>query len=226
MTDQTRTQPQPQPHPHSQQRPKKPARPWLAENVAGYGIPVINERAVRAAAGLLFLGGAIAYGIAIGTDSPKALTPFGMFFIIGMALRIILGDRWSPSLALGRLIVFRQKPEWVGARQKEFAWWLGFIMATIACSSMGLFAGPFWVTLALCGLCLTFIFMEAAFGICVGCSLQKLFDKTPPQYCPGGSCTTDAAHTHSALQLTTATTSPTAPPQSQSHHSIADPPAH
>lgn len=165
--------------------------------VPGYDIPVINERAVRASAGILFLGGAIAYGTAIATDSPDALKPFGMFFIVDMALRIILGDRWSPTLALGRLIVIRQKPEWVGARQKEFAWWMGFGLGTVSCSTMGLFAGPFWLTLALCGLCLSFIFLEAAFGICVGCSLQKLFDKTPPQYCPGGTCNTDNTHHHS-----------------------------
>ena len=171
-------------------------QPLLGKIVPGYDIPVINERAVRAAAGLLFLGGAIAYGFALAAGSTEPLKPFGMFFIVDMALRIIMGDRWSPSLALGRLIVIRQKPEWVGARQKEFAWWLGFGLATISCSSMGLFSAPLWVPLALCGLCLSFIFMEAAFGICVGCSLQKLFDKTPPQYCPGGTCSTDEAHTH------------------------------
>lgn len=75
--------------------------------VPGYDIPVINERAVRASAGILFLGGAIAYGIAFATDSPEALKPFGMYFIVDMALRIILGDRWSPTIALGRLLAIR-----------------------------------------------------------------------------------------------------------------------
>ncbi len=172
---------------------QKQARPLLGTMVAGYDIPVINERAVRAGAGLLFLGGIIAYGIAIATESPQALKPFGMYFILDMMVRLILGDRWSPTLALGRLIVIRQKPEWVGAPQKEFAWWLGFALATVSCSTMGLFAAPFWVTLALCGTCLVMLFLETAFGICVGCSLQKLFSKTPPQYCPGDSCETDAA---------------------------------
>lgn len=172
-------------------------QPWLGKIVPGYDIPVINERAVRAAAGLLFLGGAIAYGIAISTGSPQTLKPFGMFFIIDMMLRIVVGDRWSPTLALGRLIVIRQKPEWVGARQKEFAWWLGFVMASIACSTMGILAAPMWVTLALCGLCLSLLFLETAFGVCVGCALQKLFDRAPPQYCPGDTCSTHAAHPHS-----------------------------
>ncbi|MCC6269892.1 MAG: DUF4395 domain-containing protein [Microbacteriaceae bacterium] len=172
------------------------AKPWLGTIVPGYDIPVINERAVRAAAGLLFLGGAISYGFAIVAESTQPLKPFGMFFILDMLIRVGVGDRWSPSLALGRLIVIRQTPEWVGARQKEFAWWLGFGLALISCSAMGLLAAPLWITLALCGLCLSMLFLETAFGICVGCALQSLFDTTPPQYCPGGTCSTDSAHTH------------------------------
>lgn len=170
--------------------------PRLGTIVSGYEIPVINERAVRAAAGLLFLGGIIAYGFAISTGSPKAFQPFGMFFMIDMMVRISLGDRWSPSLALGRLIVGRQSPEWVGAKQKEYAWWLGFGLALVSCAGMGLLAAPFWITLVLCGLCLLLLFIETAFGICVGCTLQSLFDKTAPRYCPGDSCGTDPAHTH------------------------------
>lgn len=171
--------------------------PLIGKMVPGYDIPVINERAVRVSAGILFVGGAISYGTAILTDSPDALKPFGMYFIVDMALRIILGDRWSPTIALGRLLTAGTKPNWVGARQKEFAWWMGFSLGTVSCSTMGLFAGPFWLTLALCGLCLFFIFLEAAFGICVGCKLQKLFDTTPPQYCPGGTCTMDDTSHHS-----------------------------
>ena len=95
-----------------------------------------------------------------------------MYFILDMTIRIILGDRWSPTLALGRLIVIRQNPEWVGERQKEFALWLGSVLATVSCSTMELFAAPFWATLALCGLCLAMLFLETAFGICAGCTLQ------------------------------------------------------
>jgi len=44
------------------------------------------------------------------------------------------------------------------------------------------------VTLVLCGLCLTMLFLKAAFGICVGCALQRALTKTSPQYCPGDAC--------------------------------------
>lgn len=32
------------------------------------------------------------------------------------------------------------------------------------------------------------LFLETAFGICVGCSLQSKLSKAAPQHCPGGTC--------------------------------------
>jgi hypothetical protein len=160
--------------------------------ISGYDVPVINERAVRAAAGLLLLGGIIASGAAFVAQSTLPLQPFGMYFMFDMMLRVTLGDRWSPSMWLGRLAVSRQRPEWVGATQKSFAWWLGFGLAALSCGAMGLLAAPLWITFALCGLCLSLLFLETAFGICVGCKLQSLFSKTPPKYCPGGTCESPA----------------------------------
>lgn len=162
--------------------------PRIGQIVPGYAIPVINERAVRAAAGLLFLLGGAAFATALATGSVQPLQPFGMFFMIDMALRVTAGDRWSPTLLLGRLAVKGQGSEWVGAPQKKFAWWLGFGLAFVSCAGMGLFAAPLWVTLVLCGVCLSLLFIETAFGICVGCALQGLFGKQPPMYCPGGAC--------------------------------------
>jgi len=160
----------------------------IGQRVPGYDIPVINERAVRAAAGMLLLGGGIAFGFAAATGSQQPLQPFGMFFMLDMLLRVTAGDRWSPTLALGRLVVSRQAPEWVGAPQKAFAWWLGFLLAFVSCTGMGWLGLPLAATLSLCGVCLSMLFLETAFGICVGCSLQRLFSRTAPQYCPGGVC--------------------------------------
>lgn len=164
--------------------------PTIGKWVPGYSVPVINERAVRAAAGILFLLGAIAWGTAFATGSVQWLKPFGMFFVFDMALRVGFGDRWSPTMILGRLAVMGQKPEWVGASQKAYAWWLGLGMATAFCASTGFLNAPLGVILSLCGLCLTLLFLETAFGICVGCKLQALFSKTEPMYCPGGVCET------------------------------------
>lgn len=168
--------------------------PAIGQWVPGYEVPVINERAVRAAAGLLFLAGSISMAVAVASGSAQAMQPFGLIFMLDMLIRVLAGDRWSPTLALGRLSVMRQRPEWVGAEQKAFAWWLGFGLAAISCATMGLFAAPLWVTLALCSVCLTFLFLETAFGICVGCALQARFGKTAPRYCAGGSCDVTLTH--------------------------------
>lgn len=164
------------------------ASPTVGALVEGYAIPVVNERAIRAAAGILFIGGAISFAFAIAQDSQVPLQPFVIIFMMDMLLRVTAGDRWSPTIALGRLIVSKQQPKWVGASQKEFAWWLGFGLALVSCAGMGALGAPLAATLALCGLCLTLLFLETAFGICVGCALQRLLTKTPPQYCPGDTC--------------------------------------
>lgn len=162
--------------------------PRIGRIVPGYAVPVIDERAVRAAAGVLFLLGGAAFATALFTGTSRPMQPFGVLFLADMLLRVTAGDRWSPSLALGRLAVHGQRPEWVGAPQKRFAWWLGFSLALVSCASMGLFAAPLTVTLALCGICLTLLFLESAFGICVGCALQARFGTRQPLYCPGGVC--------------------------------------
>ncbi|HUH54062.1 MAG TPA: DUF4395 domain-containing protein [Microbacteriaceae bacterium] len=162
--------------------------PTVGQWVEGYEIPVINERAVRAAAGILLVIGGVAIAAAWKYSNPDLLKPFGIFFMFDMVIRLFLGDRLSPTMILGRFIVRKQTPEWVGASQKLWAWWLGYGMALTSCFAMGFFGAPFAVVMSLCSLCVTFLFLETAFGICVGCSLQRVFSKTKPQYCPGGVC--------------------------------------
>jgi len=41
----------------------------------------------------------------------------------------ILSIRFSPTLIIARLIVGRQTPEYVGARQKRFAWIIGLVLS-------------------------------------------------------------------------------------------------
>ena len=69
------------------------ARPRIGTIVPGYAVPVINERAVRAAAGILFLLGGAAFATAFFTESMQPLQPFGMFFMLDMMLRVVAGDR-------------------------------------------------------------------------------------------------------------------------------------
>jgi hypothetical protein len=46
--------------------------------------------------------------------------------------------------------------------------------------------GP--INLFTCLLCLTLLFFEAAFGICLGCKIHKIFNKNSIEDCPSGKC--------------------------------------
>lgn len=163
--------------------------PIIGERVAGIDIPVVNERAVRASAGLLFLGGIIAFMVAALTSDYQPLRMFGASFMFDMTLRLFVGTKLTPSLIIGSLLVRRQRPEWVGADQKRLAWSIGLGMAFVSCVVMGFLNINNGVTLALCGLCLALLFIESAFGICIGCELQRAFAKQKPQLCAGDTCT-------------------------------------
>jgi hypothetical protein len=160
----------------------------FGEKVEGIDIPVVNERAVRASAGILFLLGFSAVGSAYFTGDFQPVRGFAIFFLIDMGLRIGVNYRFAPSMALGALIVRRQRPEWVGAAQKRLAWSLGFGMAFAACLGMGFLGLQNEYMLLLCGFCLSLMFLETAFGICVGCELYRVFAREKPQLCPGDVC--------------------------------------
>lgn len=183
---------------HTTRHASIPARPRVGRIISGYAVPVINEREARAAAGLLFLPGIVLYLTAIHAGTADPLKPFGAVFVLDMLIRVLAGDKYAPSLALARIIVSRQQPEWVGVPQKLFAWWVGYGMGLAACLATGLLQAPLWVTLVLCGTCLALLFLETAFGICIGCKLQILLTKTSPRHCAGGTCETsdDTAPAH------------------------------
>lgn len=168
--------------------PTTPAAPEFGEAVEGIDIPVFNERAVRASAGLLFLLGSAGWVAAFFTGEVSLMRAFGVVFLIEMMMRLAVSHRFAPAMALGSLLVRWQRPEWVGASQKKTAWWLGFGIAFIGCLGFGWLGFPLAWMLVLCGLCLTLLFLEAAMGICVGCELHRLFAKTPPELCPGDRC--------------------------------------
>jgi hypothetical protein len=76
----------------------------------------------------------------------------------------------------------------VGAPQKRFAWAIGFVLALSMLYLVVLnnVIGP--INLIVCAACLTLLFFETAFGICIGCKLYNLFNKENAQLCPGGVC--------------------------------------
>lgn len=160
----------------------------FGERMEQFPVPVLNEREVRAGAGLLVAGASVAFFQAFQLGEFTLMRLMVLLFFVDFAIRVLVNPRLAPSLVLGRLITRGQEPEYVGAPQKRFAWALGLGMATVAMVMIyGLnMAGP--VLLALCLTCIVLMFMETAFGICVGCALYSRFGPARAQMCPGGAC--------------------------------------
>ena len=160
----------------------------FGENVAGYNIPVLNEREIRAAAGIMFLVIYTGLMLIIFNGDFRLVKYVIALFLIDFSVRVFINPKFSPSLIIGRLIVSNQVPEYVGAQQKKFAWIIGVILSA---SSFVLLivmnaTGPF--TGIICFLCLIFLFFESAFGICLACRLYRLMYGEKAQYCPGEVC--------------------------------------
>ncbi len=159
----------------------------FGETVEGYPVRVVNERTVRAAAGLLFFPAVVSFMNALLTANYQPTRLFVIVFLIDMTLRM-LNPRWAPSMIVGGWIVRHQAPEWVGAPQKRFAWGLGLLLglAMLYLMVLNRFMGP--VNMLVCASCLTLMFFETAFGICLGCKLYNVFNREKALLCPGGVC--------------------------------------
>jgi hypothetical protein len=166
----------------------KPVHTSFGMLIPEYDFPVFNERAIRASAGMLFVLGFFGWTVALTTSDFSLLRFFGVVFMFEMFLRLFLGQRFTPTLIIGSFLVRNQRPEWVDAKPKQTAWYIGLTMVIIACFMMGWLGLRDELVLALCGLCLTFLFAEAAVGFCAGCWLHMKFSKEPPRLCSGDVC--------------------------------------
>ncbi|MCU4165479.1 DUF4395 domain-containing protein [Carboxylicivirga caseinilyticus] len=160
----------------------------FGQNVEGYTIPVLNEREIRASAGLLFLFAFISIMTAIFKGEMFLLKYFIIGFLLDFGIRLFINPRYAPMLIIGRLIVSNQVPEYVGAKQKKFAWNIGFALAVIMLGLIVILNSYSIITGLICLICLIFLFFESAFGICLGCLFYKWVYKEKAQYCPGEVC--------------------------------------
>lgn len=160
----------------------------FGEDVEGYNIPVLNEREIRAAAGILFLMMFISIFLAAVEQDFLMLKYAVVLFLTDIAIRVFINPRFSPTLIIGRLIVSNQVPEYVGAKQKKFAWIIGVVLASIMFILVVVVNSYSPITGLICLVCLIFLFCESAFGICLGCKFYNLFYKEKAQHCPGEVC--------------------------------------
>ena len=138
--------------------------------------------------GLLFVLGFSGWMSAALTGDFSLLRGFGAYFMLEMFLRLFFGQRFTPTLLIGDFLVRNQRPEWVDAKPKQTAWYIGFGMVLTACFMMGWLGLRDELVLSLCALCITFLFAEAAVGFCAGCWLHMKFSKEKPRLCSGDVC--------------------------------------
>lgn len=160
----------------------------FGEHVAGYDIPVVNERAVRAGAGILFFFAMVTFmhAMLLGNFAPTRV--FVMAFLIDFVLRVFVNPKFSPSLIVAQWVVRHQEPEYVAAAPKRVAWSIGLGLALLMFYLIVVqgVIGP--INMLVCGTCLLLMFFESAFGICLGCKLYDKFSPNPVTLCPGNVC--------------------------------------
>jgi len=160
----------------------------FGEEVEGYNIPVLNEREVRASAGILFLMMFLSLMLIL-FKADFLYIKYGItIFLTDFIIRVFINPRYSPTLIIGRLIVKNQTPEYVGAKQKKFAWIIGVVLATVMFVHLIIVNAYSPITGITCLICLIFLFFESVFGICLGCKFYSWVYKEKAQYCPGEIC--------------------------------------
>jgi len=159
----------------------------FGEKVQGYDIPVLNEREVRAGAGILFF---FSLTMFLGAWHADQLLPGQMMivaFFVDFLIRVF-NPRFSPSLILGRIAVSNQTPEYTAASPKRFAWWIGLGLASIMLVTIVFMHNMSILNFGICGLCIVLLFMESSFGICLGCIVYNKLFKKEVTLCAGGVC--------------------------------------
>ena len=160
----------------------------FGEDVAGYSIPVLNEREIRASAGLLFLAVFTSFLFAVLKQNFIPIKYVITVFLADFLVRVLVNPKYAPTLIIGRLIVKNQVPEYVGAKQKKFAWVIGVILASVMFVHLVVVNAYGPISGVVCLICMIFLFFESAFGICLGCKVYPLIYKEKAKFCPGEVC--------------------------------------
>ncbi len=160
----------------------------FGETVPGYEIPVLNEREIRASAGILFFFTFLSLMQILYKGNFVMIKYVITLFLTDFIIRVFINPKYAPTLIIGRLIVSRQNPEYVGAAQKKFAWIIGVALSATMFVLMVIVNSYSIITGLVCLVCLIFLFFESVFGICLGCLFYGWFYKKKAQYCPGEIC--------------------------------------
>jgi len=160
--------------------------------------PVLNERDARAGAGLMMVLAMFVFVQALLLKNFFYISIVIILFAVEFFVRVIINPQLAPFYAIGSFIVRKQAPEYTGAAQKKFAWWLGLLMAGSMIFIVNIFNTKGVVPFTVCIICLILLWFESSFGICIGCKMYKGFMKMgwikkPKEMpvCPGNVCSID-----------------------------------
>lgn len=149
----------------------------FGEYIEGKSFKVLDERVMRASAGIMLLIGTIASINGFLLQNYIVIPYISGFLVLNFIVGIFINPKFSPTIILGRLFTYKQSALPIGAIQKKFAWSLGLALSvTIFLLSFFLLKDVtyFEPVCMLCLVCLLLLFLETAFGICVGCKLYYL----------------------------------------------------
>ena len=167
----------------------------LEDKLANYG--VVNEREIRTVTGLMFAIGISTFFLVVLANFNFLLLIVVPLFLLEFGLKTFIAPNYSILLQFVRPLTKNQKPDYVGAIQKRFAWFLGFIMASLMLIVISLGISGI-IPMLICGTCLVLMWLESAAGICIGCKLYSFLIKKGiipapdiKPVCAGGVCSID-----------------------------------
>lgn len=149
----------------------------FGEYLEGHSYKVLDERQIRASAGIMFLLGLFAFINAFILEKYSVVPYISGILLFNFLVGIFINPKFAPTMFLAKIFTYKQTPLPIGAIQKKFAWSLGLGLAlVIFVLSLFLIKDPsfFDPVCLLCIICLVLLFLETAFGICVGCKLYNL----------------------------------------------------
>ena len=150
----------------------------FGEYIEGKKFKVLDERSMRASAGIMLLLGLIAFINGFILQNYAVIPYISGFLMFNFIIGIFINPKFSPTLVIATLAVRKQSPLPIGAIQKKFAWSLGLGLATVIFGlSLLLVNDPsfFQPVCILCLICLVLLYLETSFGICMGCKFYYLF---------------------------------------------------
>lgn len=149
----------------------------FGEYIEGKNFKVLDERRMRASAGIMLLLGLIAFINGFILQNYIVIPFISGFLMLNFMIGIFVNPKFSPTVFIAYLIVRKQSPLPIGAIQKKFAWSLGlglslviFMLSLFLLNDVSFFE-PVCI---LCMICLILLYMETSFGICLGCKLYYL----------------------------------------------------